>query len=72
VPISDGRTGDLVFFNIGARKLSHVGIYLGQDEFIHVSISDGVIISSLSEDYYKNHFTGLRRISFEQVASSRR
>ncbi|WP_165020592.1 C40 family peptidase [Dysgonomonas sp. ZJ279] len=49
------RTGDLVFFATtgNKKKISHVGIYLKDDCFIHASTSNGVIVSSLKEDYYK-------------------
>ena len=47
---------DLVFFKIGKRGISHVGIYLGQNKFIHASTKLGVIISDLNEPYYKKYF----------------
>lgn len=52
--------GDLVFFN----SLGHVGIYIGEGEFIHSSspTSGGVIISSLDEAYYANGYFGATRI----------
>lgn len=50
------REGDLVFFRIRKKKVSHVGIYLGQNKFAHASVHDGVIISDLDEDYYKKYF----------------
>ena len=50
--------GDLVFFHNGRskRKATHVGIYLKQGRFVHASSSQGVIVSSLNEDYYKCHW----------------
>ncbi len=63
--ISDDEreAGDLVFFSAGS-SVNHVGIYLGGGMFIH-SASDGsktgVIESSLSERYWKNHYTGAGR-----------
>ena len=49
------QEGDLVFFHDGQRKrkANHVGIYLKEGRFIHASSSQGVIVSSLSEPYYK-------------------
>lgn len=49
------KTGDLVFFRTARRskKIDHVGIYLKDGYFIHASTSKGVIVSSLSENYYK-------------------
>ena len=58
---SDMRTGDLVFFKTGPNQL-HVGIYLGTDRFIHASTSKGVMISGLSERYWKTRFIQARRV----------
>lgn len=56
--------GDLVFFNDSDfEKISHVGIYIGNNQFIHASKSAGsVIISSLSEEYFNNHLAGIKRL----------
>ncbi len=54
------KEGDLVFFNTRGG-VSHVGVYLMNDYFIHSSTKDGVIISSLNEDYYHNRFIGAGR-----------
>ena len=50
--------GDLVFFHNGRKqkKATHVGIYLKNRKFIHASTSQGVIISTLDEDYWKKHW----------------
>jgi murein DD-endopeptidase / murein LD-carboxypeptidase len=54
---SDLQTGDLVFFKIGPRYISHVGIYLKENKFVHSSTYGvGVIISDLDEAYYKRLF----------------
>jgi murein DD-endopeptidase / murein LD-carboxypeptidase len=50
------REGDLVFFKINNRKVSHVGIYLSNNKFAHASTSRGVIISDMNEDYYRKRF----------------
>jgi len=54
--------GDLVFFKTEPRKISHVGIYVGDHRFIHASTSNGVIISSLGEKYWADKYAGARRI----------
>jgi lipoprotein Spr len=51
----DLKEGDLVFFKIHSRRISHVGIYLGDNKFAHAS-SRGVAISSLDDDYYSRYF----------------
>lgn len=55
--------GDLVFFNTQRRSFpGHVGIYIGDDQFIHASRTLGVTISSLEEAYYKKRYVGAKRI----------
>jgi lipoprotein Spr len=49
------KEGDLVFFKIHSRRISHVGIYLGDGKFAHAS-SRGVAISSLDDNYYSRYF----------------
>ncbi|MBN1446815.1 MAG: C40 family peptidase [Bacteroidetes bacterium] len=54
---------DLVFFaNTAGKGITHVGIYLGENRFIHSSTRRGVIISSLEDDYYRRHYAGARMI----------
>ena len=50
--------GDLVFFKTKGAKagITHVGVYLCNNKFVHASTSNGVIISDLGEDYYKSKF----------------
>lgn len=56
--------GDLVFFTSkrGGDSVSHVGIVVDSEDFIHASSSRGVIISSLSEDYYVRYYHSGGRI----------
>ena len=59
------QPGDLVFFS-GTRGnmggITHVGIYSGNNKFIHASSSKGVREDSLSSDYYSKKYTGARRL----------
>jgi lipoprotein Spr len=56
-PVSkdDLKEGDLVFFKIHSRSISHIGIYLGDGRFAHAS-SEGVKVSSLDDAYYSRYF----------------
>lgn len=55
------KEGDLLFFNT-TGGVSHVGIYLNNNKFVHSSCSKGVTISDMFEPYYASHFIGARRI----------
>jgi len=48
--------GDLVFFKINGNKISHVGVYINQNKFVHASKKRGVVINDLDEPYYKKYF----------------
>ncbi len=50
------QEGDLVFFKIHRKRISHVGIYLGENKFAHSSRTNGVMVSDLDEPYYKKRF----------------
>ena len=50
------KPGDLVFFKIRSRNISHVGVYIGNDKFAHASSSRGVMISDLNEAYWKRYY----------------
>ncbi|MES2279623.1 MAG: NlpC/P60 family protein [Bacteroidota bacterium] len=51
----DLKQGDLVFFKIHSRSISHVGIYLGDGRFAHAS-SRGVAINNIQDSYYSRYF----------------
>src|SRR5690606_5955132 len=48
--------GDLVFFKIRSRNISHVGVYIVDDKFAHASTSGGVMISELNDAYWKRYY----------------
>ena len=50
------REGDLVFFSFGGKNIDHVGIYLHNGKFVHVSTRRGVIISDLRDTWYYRYF----------------
>lgn len=56
------KEGDLVFFTTKSSKVSHVGIYLKDQKFVHVSTSKGVRINSLTENYYRKYFAGAAKL----------
>ncbi|MFH2037622.1 MAG: C40 family peptidase [Candidatus Zixiibacteriota bacterium] len=56
------KFGDLVFFRTEGNRVSHVGIYIENDEFAHASLSSGVIISSLNDSYWEKRLVGCRRV----------
>jgi len=56
------KEGDLVFFNTRGSKISHVGIYLINNFFVHASSSHGIMISSLDEQYWQKKFTCAGRL----------
>jgi cell wall-associated NlpC family hydrolase len=59
---SDMRAGDLVFFHIHGKRISHVGIYLGEGRFIHApTTGERVKVSNLGENYWARRFAGARR-----------
>lgn len=58
------RPGDLVFFNTLRRTFSHVGIYLGNNKFIHSPSAGGQVrIEDMDMAYWKARFNGARRIN---------
>ena len=55
------RPGDLIFFRTG-RSTLHVGIAMERGDFLHASVSRGVMISNLSEPYWAGRYLGARRV----------
>lgn len=62
--------GDLVFYNTMGRRNSHVGIYLGDNRFVHAPSSGGVVrIESMDLAYWKKRFNGARRIDVAALSA---
>ncbi|XXG13319.1 NlpC/P60 family protein [Vibrio fortis] len=61
IAYEQAKSGDLVFFKT-SPKVRHVGVYLGNKQFLHASTSKGVIISRLDNPYWASTFWHFRRI----------
>ncbi|MGK2861644.1 MAG: C40 family peptidase [Chitinophagaceae bacterium] len=61
ISATEMKTGDLVFFNT-TGGVSHVGIYLQNNKFVHASVAYGVTISDMFDPYYLKRFIGIGRI----------
>jgi cell wall-associated NlpC family hydrolase len=61
------QPGDLVFFHFMRHTISHVGIYLGNEQFIHASSTrtGSVMVSSLNDGYWAKHFSLGRHLDVE-------
>ena len=60
---SELRPGDLVFFNTMNRAFSHVGIYLGNNRFLHSPATGGVVrVENMDITYWRKRFNGGRRL----------
>ncbi len=61
----DLQQGDLVFFTTYEQGASHVGIYIGNNSFIHASsAAEEVTITSLNKPYYQDRYLGARRLTY--------
>lgn len=61
MPKTELMPGDLIFFDTsggGGKKISHVGIYVGDGQMIHSSSSKGVIVSDINADYFRRTYAG--------------
>jgi cell wall-associated NlpC family hydrolase len=68
---ADLAPGDLVFFRTYAKYPSHVGIYLGDNRFVHASSRDRkVTVESLDTPYYLKRYIGGKRLLFEEMEAS--
>ena len=68
IKFEDLQPGDLVFFNTRKSKFSHVGIYVGNNEFIHAPRTGKTIrIESLTKNYWLKRFNGATRVEPEET-----
>jgi cell wall-associated NlpC family hydrolase len=56
------KEGDLLFFKISGDKISHVGLYIAKNKFIHASTKRGIVINDLTEEYYSKTFYKAGRV----------
>ncbi|MGI4749060.1 MAG: C40 family peptidase [Janthinobacterium lividum] len=63
------KEGDLVFFKIHSRSITHVGVYIGDGRFAHASCSKGVMISNLADPYWTRYYYNGGRL-LAQLASN--
>ena len=56
------QPGDLVFFQTHGNQINHVGIFIGNDTFIHSSLSKGITENKLKESYFDKRFAGAVRL----------
>ena len=59
------KEGDLIFFTIYRGEVSHVGVYLGNNKFVHATTQGGVMINDLNEPYYQKYFYKVGRLEKE-------
>ncbi len=62
VGYDDLTYGDLIFFRINDRRVSHVAIYLDNGKFIHASESRGVVVDDIRDEFFASRYAGGRRI----------
>ena len=63
INLNELREGDLVFFFTSSEeRISHVGIYLKDNKFVHASSSRGVVVDDLRQNYYATHFHSAGRV----------
>ncbi|SAL49330.1 peptidase P60 [Caballeronia arvi] len=68
VTVSDLKPGDLVFFNTMRRSFSHVGIYIGDNKFVHSPSTGSTIrVDDMEDGYWEKRFQGARRIENAQI-----
>jgi len=63
IRLSELHKGDLLFFNQQGKRFSHVGIYIGNDKFVHApSSGKRVRVSTIDNPYWRRHLASARRL----------
>lgn len=62
IEIEELQEGDLVFFYTSGRRISHVGIYIMNNKFVHAAASQGVSVSDLNDAYWRERYRGAGRV----------
>lgn len=56
------KTGDLIFFKIKSRKVSHVAVYVADNKFIHATTRKGVMVDDMDNKFYKKYYYRAGRV----------
>ena len=67
IGLEDLEEGDLVFFQTSGRDISHVGIYMLNNKFVHASTSSGVVFNDLNDIYWRERFKGATRVTLRNT-----
>jgi hypothetical protein len=62
----DLRCGDVIFFTIKEKKVSHAGMYIADGKFVHASSTQGVRIANLSDAYWQKYYAGAVRHTIDK------
>lgn len=62
IAMEDLTEGDLVFFQTVGKDISHVGIYLTNNKFVHAATSNGVMVSDLNDPFWRSRYKGAGRV----------
>ena len=62
VEMQELQEGDLLFFQTVGRDISHVGIYLTNNKFVHAATSEGVMVSDLNDPFWRTRYKGAGRV----------
>jgi cell wall-associated NlpC family hydrolase len=71
IGMEDLQEGDLVFFQTSGNDITHVGIYITNNKFVHAATSEGVMVSDLNDIYWRPRFKGAGRVLRTGVAIGR-